>query len=785
MTDNFAKLQQRVTFMLMCLALPLPSMAQDNNQWDWSPIETVAEELQDQQCRQCQGRYNDPLAGADRTIPPEQQDIKASAADSKIQGDTVALSGGVIVEQGYRKLEGERATINRTTRLGTLTGNIVIREPGVLLRGESAAFSAQSGEVTVTNGQFVLHDLHMRGLASELHRDGSGLIHLTNGNLSYCSPGNDDWAIAADNIELDLDEGMGTARGAKLEIKGVPVFYSPWLSFPLDDRRRTGFLWPDLGSDSKGGVDIATPLYLNLAPNYDALYVPRYIQERGLNNELELRHLGDYTGFWSVGGAYLNDDKRYEDEFPDERNHDRWMSTVKHNGLLQQRWRSKVDYSKASDVNYLKDLDTSSLDAKRQTALLQRGTVDYLGDDWLLQMEVQQFQSLADDINNDYEKLPQITGQYWGRNELFTINPILLTQYSNFDTDLNRVTGERIYAEAGLEYPMQWSQGFLTPGLKYRALDYKLERGALPLDDERPSVGSALASLDGGLFFERTTQLGDIGLLQTLEPRLFYLYSEYEDQSDQPDFDSAELTFSYAQLFRETRFSGRDRLDDANQISLGITTRFIDESGGHEYLSASIGQIFYFEDRRVRLNPIEPVLDNSGSEMAAELTFSPGEQLDIRTNIVWDPYSGEVNSGSFQTNFKAGNGAIFNVGYTFRRPQRQSGLVPITEQATFSTYLPLRSNWSAFASWSYSIEADTTIEDMFGLEYDSCCWTARILHLRYFDNIPGLIPDFSNPNLEREESIQVQFVLKGLGGFGSRVTTILEEMIRGFEEREY
>jgi len=436
-------------------------------------------------------------------------------------------------------------------------------------------------------------------------------------------------------------------------------------------------------------------------------------------------------------------------------------------------------------VNYIKDLDSSSLDAKRQTALLQRGALDYLGDNWLLAMEVQQFQSLANDINNDYKKLPQITGQYRNQGNPFSINPILLAQYSNFDTDLERVTGERIYAEAGADYPMQWPQGFLTPRIKYRALDYKLEQGRVPLKDERPSAGSALASLDGGLFFERPTHIAGVGMMQTLEPRLFYLYSEFDDQSNQPDFDSAELTFSYNQLFRETRFSGRDRLDDANQISVGLTTRFIGEEDGHEYLSASIGQVFYFQDREVRLRPIDPVLDKSGSEMAAELTFSPNEQIDVRTNIVWDPYSGNVNSGSLQTHYAAENGAILNVGYTFRRPLTFTGFFPVTEQATISTYLPLGNRWSAFASWSYSIEADTTIEDMFGLEYDSCCWKIRILHLRYFDNIPGMIPDFTDPNLEREESTQVQFVLKGMGGFGSRVSGILEDMIRGFEESEY
>lgn len=774
----------RITSLLIGILVPLHLWAQDNNQLDWSPIKSVPEELQDTQCKLCEGSYIDPLADADRTVAPEEQDIEASASSTEIREGHVSLTGGVTLKQGYRTLKGDNATVNRQTESGTLNGDITLREPGVLLRGDSAVFSAQSGEATVTGSQFVLHQQHIRGKAATLDRDAEGIITIEEGSLSYCAPDNDDWILRADSIELDIEKGVGKARGARIEVSGIPVIYTPWLSFPLDDRRKTGFLWPEIANDSNGGLDITTPFYLNLAPNYDALYTPRYIQERGLNNELKFRYLGEQIGLWTLGGSYLNNDKRYEDEFPQERNHDRWLTLAQHNGLFDQRWRSKVDFARASDGNYFKDLDSGSLDTKRQTSLRQMGSVDYLGDDWLFEFEVQQFQSLADDINNEYKTLPQFTARYRGDDTLGGLKPILLGQYSNFDTDLDRVTGERIYAEAGLEYPMLWTHGFLNPTVKYRALDYQLQPGLTELADDQPSAGSALASLDGGLIFERPLSIADTGFIQTLEPRAYYLYSEYDDQQNQPDFDSTELTFSYNQLFRETRFSGHDRLDDANQLALGVTTRFIGDEDGHQYLSASIGQIFYFEDREVRLNFNNGVQDKAGSEMAAEVTFSPNERLDLRSSIVWDPYSGNVNSGSLQTAYASDNGALYNIGYTFRRPL-SSVVDTITEQATISTYLPLDNNWSAFASWSYSLEAETTIEDMFGLEYDSCCWKVRLLHLRYIDNIPGQNIDYTSPNLEREESTELQFILKGMGGFGSRVSNVLKEMIRGFEEREY
>lgn len=752
---------------------------------DWVPRRQVPKALQDDQCLRCGGRYIDPLAGQDLGKSPALSDIDAKAGSSELRGDTVVLSDGVTVSQGYRRLRADQATLDRVERSAQLQGNIELREPGLLLTGSAAQIYARSGEARIQDSQFLLHEQGLRGQAGELSRDEDGILHVHQGEISYCPPGHNDWLIQADELALDVEEGLGTARGARIRVADVPVFYAPWLRFPIDDRRRTGFLWPDIGSDSRGGVDVAVPTYLNLAPNYDLLYAPRYIRERGLNHEIRGRYLSPQLGSWTVGGAFMNNDKRYKDEYPQERNHDRWLGVIKHDGLLNKRWRSTVDYSRASDVNYKKDLQTSSLDLKRETALLQLGSLDYLGDRWLGSVELQQFQSLADDLSNDYKKLPQITGRYRPTGEPFAFDPVFTAQYSSFDTDDDRVVGDRLYAEAGVTYPMLWTYGFLNSTAKYRYLGYDLNSHP-DFSSRKPDAGAAMVNLDGGLYFDRQTSFAGRGLLQTLEPRLYYLYSEYEDQTGQPDFDSAELTFTYNQLFRETRFSGRDRIDDADQLSVGITTRFIDESDGREEFSASVGQIFYFRDREVRLQPDDPPLTTGGSEMAAELTFYPNERLTLRTSLVHDPYSNKVNSGNFQTSYLRDDGSIYNIGYAYRR-----ALTTVTEQvpseeAQFSAYVPTGRNWRVFMAINYSLEANTSVEDMFGVEYDSCCWKVRLLHLRYYDTAPGeRNPDFDDPRLQREHSTQIQIVLKGMGGFGSRASSIMKDMIRGFTDGEY
>lgn len=624
----------------------------------------------------------------------------------------------------------------------------------------------------------------MRGRAALLSRDADNLIQIEDGSLTYCAPGSADWLLETRQMTLDTDRGRGVARGAVLSAGGVPFFYAPWISFPIDDRRRTGLLFPTAGNDTRGGLDITLPLYINLAPNYDLLYTPRLIQERGINHELQARYLDPARGNWMVGGSLLPSDQQFESDFPAEEDATRWLARLQHDGLYGQRWRSRIDYSEVSDVNFIRDLETSNLETRRAVNLLQFASLDYLGDDWLFNFEAQQFQSLADDIRNDYQKLPQITLQKRANLEPFRFDPILLAQYSNFDSSEDLVIGQRLYAEVGATYPMLWESGFLRTTAKYRLLQYSLEENTLS-DNTTPGASSGLVSMDGGLYFERAFTFVDRALIQTLEPRLYYLYSGFDDQRGQPDFDSAELTFTYNQLFRDTRFSGRDRLDDANQLSIGLTTRFLSADDGREMFNASLGQIVYFENRRVRVTPGAPELQRSNSEMAGDLNFFPNEYLSVRASAQYDASTGKVNAGYAQANYEREDGQLINVGYTYRRPIALVGDQPETAQAHVSTFYPINDEWRAFAAWNYSVEANRSVEDMFGVEYDSCCFIIRLMHLRYFDTARGVIPDFNAPNLERERAVQAQFVLKGLGGVGSQVEALMTDMIRGFRPRDY
>ena len=736
---------------------------------------------QDLACRQCGGRYVDPLASADLTQSPTEADLEVYADDTEVTEGELLFKGNVSLKQGYRQVTADRVTADRARETATATGNVVFREPGILIRGSRIDYDSQSEEAVVSNAHYVIHERRMIGSADQLKRSGNGEIAIEDGRVTYCAPDDPDWVLHANNIEIDPDSGDAQAWGAKLEVANVPVLYLPWIRFPVDSRRKTGLLFPDIGSDTRGGIDITAPVYFNLAPNYDLLYRPRYIQERGFLHQGKFRWLSDNMGYWELDGGWIGDDSKFEDEFPGN-DGSRWLVGTKHNGRFGDNWHSYINYTRVSDTEYLRDLNNSNLSAQRETALQQLARLAWINDQWQITLDFEQFQSIAEDIAEDYRKLPQMTARWVGDREWMGLTPIFLSQLSHFDSDIERVTGQRLYNEFGLTKPMNWTAGFFQPTVKYRSVNYELDRPFTDIETS-PNSGSLMASLDGGLIFERQTSLFGQSMTQTLEPRVYYLYSQYEEQTFQPDFDSAELTFSYGQLFRDTRFSGNDRLDDANQLSVGVTSRYFDNETGEEKLSASLGQIYYFRDREVRLNAFDPILAENTSPLAGEFSWSPSQQWQLRASALYDTNDNTFDATSAQATYFPWSGAVLSAGYTLREPPPSLLERPVTEQANVSAYVPITDDWSLFGALEYSLEGSTAVEDMVGFEYDNCCWRIRILYMRYINTERGEIPNFSDPNLDRENAIQVQFLLKGMGGFGGRVDNLLKDMIRGFTER--
>ena len=742
---------------------------------NWTPLKQIAKRERDERCLKCRGKYTDPLVDIDQSISPNESELEVSAGDSDITDNTLFFSDAVTVTQGYRTLKAEAVTIDRVEQTVTATGPIEVREPGIVMYGDTISYNSIDEQAQLTDAEFVLYEQQLYGIAEEVTRDANGTLTIEDGELTFCSPTDPSWLVSAESLEIDALTNTGEAWGARIDIKGVPIVYLPWIQFPLSDQRKTGLLFPDISSDTRGGLDVTAPIYFNLAANYDATYSPRHIADRGFVHQLNARYLGEKAGYWDITGAYLNDDKLSSEPDKDAR----WLLKVKQTSTTSSRLRTSIDFSKISDNDYLKDLENNTLSAQRQTALLQQARVDWLADNWLLGVEAQQFQGIAEDLTDNYQRLPQVSAIWRGDRTLGPLVPVVNIQAANFDTDFEKVRGQRLFHEVGVSLPISRSYGFLNTQFSHRGIEYRLKDPGIA-ETREEHVESWVASIDGGLTFERSSEFFGRSFTQTLEPRAHYLFASHDDHTGVPDFDSAELTFSYRQLFRNTRFSGHDRLADANQLALGLTSRLIDPKTGLERVSLSVGQIFNFTDQRIRLKEGDAALTEDGSALALALDMTASERWSVHSNLLFDGYDNALDAANIRVTYQPADNAVFNIGYTLREPPESLATRPVTEQFNTSAYIPLDENWRVFGALRYSLEIDSSVEDMIGVEYDGCCWRARFLYVSYLDALRDTNVFIPEPELRRDRAFQFQFVLKGLGSFGRRVDNLMQDMIRGF-----
>jgi LPS-assembly protein len=581
---------------------------------------------------------------------------------------------------------------------------------------------------------------------------------------------------------LDTNAGRGTARHATLRIRNLPVFYSPYLTFPLDDRRKSGFLVPRWGNTETNGADITLPFYWNIAPNYDLTLFPRYMRKRGLMLGGEFRYLGEtYDG--SLFGSYLNDDDVFGD--------DRWAYSIRHNYAPTPRWTANIDYNKVSDDEYLQDFG-NSIRFSSIAQLNQRGEVAYRGNGWRARGRIVKFQNVDPAISvarEPYERVPDFTFKGdWARQK-FGLSYGLLADATWFEHPVNdlsednpertpqpvKVNGTRLFMRPSVSYPFLRTWGFALPKLSLDFASYSLEdnrRVRTIRRENRPNRirvtplsnsitrTTPMFSFDTGLFFDRPIELGGNQLTQTLEPRLFYLYVPLEeDQNEIPRYDTDNVSQNYDFLFRESRFTGPDRLGDANQLTTAISTRILRD--GRELFSASIGQIQYFRDREVTLSGIPDT--RSASDVIAESSLRLRRRWSVRAGINYDTFANEVVKGRADLRYNPKAGRVLNVGYRFTRDD--------LEQTDVSGTWPLSHRWRLMGRWNQSIRDSLLLELLMGLEYQDCCWAVRVAGRRYRNGTED--PDIKN-------AIFFEVELKGLAGLGTNLRSLFSERIPGY-----
>lgn len=691
-----------------------------------------------------------------RDVARETAPVDVVAHAFRIDGPGVyALEGEAELTRADQRLLAPE--LNYTAASGAFDApqGLQYQDQALLVEAASAKGDLQADRTELSDLRYQLLMQRGNGVADAARVEGtrSALDRVT---YSTCEPGQETWQFRAQHIDLDTATGLGKARNARLEFAGVPVFYMPYVTFPIDERRRSGFLYPGVGSGNSNGLDIRLPYYLNLAPNYDSTLTLRSLGRRGLMLGGEFRYLGrSFSGL--LEGDWLPND--------DVRNRDRGALRYQHVGRLSPTWAVHVDLNHVSDDRYFEDFGDSLTSISTTLLESQAGLRGY-GPQWQASAVLRDFQlvdPLIPDSAAPFQQLPQLRYSGWlpAGPLRFGIDAEVVA-FGHQDRD----AGSRYDLRPWLRAPIERAWGFIRPELAFRQTGYRLDRGfEASLPDRSPQRSLPIFSLDSGLLFERPTRLFGTHLQQTLEPRLFYLRAPYRDQDDLPLFDTQELSFSFAQLFRSNRFTGADRQMDANQLTLAVGSRFFDSADGRERFAASIGQIRYFDPPRVGLQPGGLPSRPNASPFVGELSANFTRRFSAGIGSQWDPDANRTDLSALRAQYRRDDGAVANLSYRFRRTTGE----PV-EQLDSSWLVPVSPAWRILGRWNYSIADRRTIEAFAGLQWESCCVAVRLLGRHYVRNREG----------EKNNALYIEIELKGLGRFGRDSEELLQRAILGY-----
>lgn len=681
--------------------------------------------------------------------------VVLSADSAKSDPDNpqrIQLDGTISIRHRDGGVMAENALYDSKTNIAIIDGAMTYESAGLRVHSSDANVNVKNGTFRLGTSGYEVDsgDILSQGQASVIRRDNKGNLRLGDATYSSCPPGDNGWRMRAGSVKLDPDEGVGTARDVSLRFKDVPIFYAPYFSFPISNRRKTGLLAPRFDQNDQTGFEYRQPFYWNIKPNWDATFVLRSMSDRGFQLQSEIRHLNT-IGTWTLNHENIGTDARFRNSST------RQFTRFRHNGKPGRRWSTDVDISSVSDKDYFEDLG-DTLNIASITHLQRRGDLVYSADNYQFRARLLSHQTVDANIAPDqrpYQQLPQLSLQYRYPAKRMGIEATVDSELIYFERE-NSITGTRLDIYPRVEWSVNRPAWFTSLATSWRATRYDLRNtGSL---DRKQFRDVPQFSADAGFYLERLNP-ADQSIL-TLEPRVFYLYSANRDQSQIPIFDSGALDFNFSQLFRENRFSGSDRINDANQLSLALSSRVVTPSGREKY-SASVGQILYFSDRQVTLPGGTPN-DASSSDVIAELQTEITQHWSGGINIQWNPTDDNTERSSAQIKYRNGPGKLINFGHRF--------LSGDGEFVNASFTWPISDRWRLASGWRYSLDDSKSIETVLGLEYDSCCWAFRTAARRFI----------TDDGQDDTTAYFIQLVLKGLAPVGQNVTEVLSEAIGGY-----
>lgn len=722
---------------------------------------------------------------------PEQSDESTLVADQATVANQIATAtGNVRLERNGQTMEAPYVRYNRQTTDAQAKGGVKYYRPGLYLTADTANVNTRNRTGQFDKTHYSVIGSGARGKAATIVSPGDNQYELTDADYSTCPGPTKAWLLSAKHIELNRNTGRGIARDATMRIYGVPVLYTPYINFPLDNQRHTGFLAPTIGVSSKSGFELSAPYYFNISPNFDATLVPRVLAKRGFQLGVQSRYLFEHNR-GELDGQYLPHDRKY--------GADRGLVHFEHQGELNPYVGVQAQYNYVTDKNYFNDLsnDLSHTSTANLERSLQLTAADASGG-VRFTLLAQDFQSLYNNFNGlgglydnkPYKRLPQ------ARLEMLTptapFQAGLDAEFTDFQRN-NSVTGYRSDLRPRLLWGVDRGGWYANSEAAYRVTHYQLQNlDQIPTDafirPNKSVINREIPSFTagGGLRFSRTLKNGWI---QTLEPRMQYLFVGYQNQSNIPIFDSGVPDLHYDRLFADNRFTGLDRIGDANQVTVGLTSRLISPGSGRTVAKLDLGRVTGFRNLRVTVpNSGETGYGSRGSDYVAGVTLAPTSTLSGRATVQYDPHHNRINRAIATATLGSRSGYQLNLGYRFYRDFRparnvfytgngsgnfrrniQTNLIPgkfeNLSQTVLGVRAPISDRFDFVGRWNYSLEKSRNVETLAGIEYSpSCCYAARVAWRHYVARRDG----------SQASAILFQFVFRGLGQFGNNVRSFVD-----------
>ena len=734
------------TVLLLChlcaASLTLPAWAQSDSAEDAACIVTP------------------PPFDESRLLSKKQVKVMSDSAEV-LENQLASFAGNVDITTDSAVIHAEKAEVSDNGKSVSATGNVTYSDRQLSVSSDGLSVSSQTQTLNMQNTVYQLTGFVGHGAAEEIDISADDGISLKEVSFTTCPLGQEDWRLVASEISIEQGETMGEARHTRFYVGDVPVLYLPYFAFPVSNQRQSGLLFPLISSSTSTGIDYEQPYYWNIAPNYDMTISPRLMSNRGVQLKTEFRYLTES----SQGNLFLeylpNDTKLASDD-------SRYFYRYQHQGTLGDSWMVNADLNGISDNNYIVDLGSDFYN-RSDTTINRTLGVEYFSNHVDFSLYVRDFDTIGD-YEDIYRALPEAKIQL--RQPLGDMLALTVdSELAYFDNaQENNPTALRWHVAPTLSLPYQRYWGEMTAELTVMNTYYHQREIEDTLLEEEVNRTLTRGRLFSSLYLERNDNLLGNNMTVTLEPKIQYLYTSYEDQSNIGLYDTTALLNDVNGLFRGQEFTGLDRINDNNQITLGVTSRVIDDANREQFV-VSLGQIFYLADTRITATTD----DRNRSALAAELDWRFDDNWFVHSTVQIATDNDKVERSSMVLEYRRDNESLVQMSHRFVRDLSGETI----DQLGISASWPIAKNWHWVGRSFRDLERDRSIENYFGVQYESCCWAVRLVAQRSLSNRYDALGQ-QNTN-EFDSSIGLQFIFKGIGSARSN-RDMLEDGMFGYRQ---